>query len=390
MMSRLRRGALTSVLPAVVAVAVALAVLAVVLLLLGVDPVRSVRALFDFGATERAQANQLRTWVNRSVPLCLSGLAVSIGFRMNLFNIGVEGQYRVAALVAAGAGAAVTLPPPLHITFVLVVALATGAAYAAVPAVLKVTRGVNEVITTIMLNAIAGGLIAYLLRVPLRAPGLKPNENPRTAELPASAHFPSFADPFRSLGLPPPSRPVGGFVVVAVIVAVVVAVVISRSRFGFALRASGRNSVAAEVGGIRSGRMTLQAMLISGALAGLVGMPQILGEDYQYNDTFVAGLGFAGIAVALLGRNSPVGIVCAAMLFAFLDRAGPSLQRADIPPSVVTITQGVVVLSVVIVDEVARRLLLRSEDRRVGGPTSPAQATPPPPPPATSAEQVPS
>jgi general nucleoside transport system permease protein len=106
-------------------------------------------------------------------------------------------------------------------------------------------------------------------------------------------------------------------------------------------------------------------------------MPQILGEDYQFSDTFVAGLGFAGIAVALLGRNSPVGIVFAAVLFAFLDRAGPSLQRADIPPSVVTITQGVVVLSVVIVNEVARRLLLRSEDRRVGAPSQQPTAAAP-------------
>jgi general nucleoside transport system permease protein len=364
--NRLRRGLLTGLLPAVVALVVSLLVLGVVLAMLGVDPARSVRALFDFGTTERAQANQLRSWVNRSVPLFLSGLAVSVGFRMNLFNIGVEGQYRVGAVVAAAAGAAVTLPMPLHITFVLAVAMAAGAAYAAIPAVLKVTRGINEVITTIMLNAIAGGLIAYLLRVPFRDPGLRANENPATAPLPDSAHFPSFADPFRALGFAPPSRPVGGFIVVALAAGVVVAVVIARTRFGFALRASGRNATAAEVGGVSASRMTIQAMLLSGAVAGLVGMPQILGEDYQFTDTFVAGLGFSGIAVALLGRNSPAGIALAAALFAFLDRAGPSLQRADIPPSVVTITQGIIVLSVVIVNEVGRRVLLRSEDRRAG------------------------
>nr|WP_284289919.1 hypothetical protein [Angustibacter aerolatus] len=116
------------------------------------------------------------------MPLFLSGLAVSIGFRMNLFNIGVEGQYTVAAVVAAWAGAAVGLPLPLHIAFIVVVAMAAGAAYAAVPAVLKVTRGVNEVITTIMLNSIAVGLVAYLLRVPFRDPKIGPNSNPATRE----------------------------------------------------------------------------------------------------------------------------------------------------------------------------------------------------------------
>ncbi|HEX8495796.1 MAG TPA: ABC transporter permease [Actinomycetales bacterium] len=365
-MSRLRHGLVTGVLPAVVALLVSLVVLAAVLVLLGVDPVKSLRALFDFGATERAQSNQLRSWINRAVPLFLSGLAVSVSFRMNLFNIGVEGQYRVAALVAAAAGAAVTLPAVLHIPFILVVAMATGAAYASIPAVLKVTRGVNEVITTIMLNSIAIGLIAYLLRGPFRDPALSPTENPRTTELAGSARFPGLPAVFEPLGLPAPSRPVGGFIVLAVLVGIVVAVVINRTRFGFELRSSGINASAAAASGIPSRRMTVQAMLISGALAGLVGMPQILGEDYQFGNNFTAGLGFSGIAVALLGRNAPAGIALAAILFAFLDRAGPSLQRVDIPPSVVTITQGVIVLSVVIVNEVARRALQRSEDRRSG------------------------
>ncbi|HET7476298.1 MAG TPA: ABC transporter permease [Dermatophilaceae bacterium] len=377
LLDRLRRGVLTAVLPAVAAVLVSLLVLAVVLAVLRVDPVKSVQALFSFGATDRAEANQMRTWVNRSVPLFLSGLAVSVGFRMNLFNIGVEGQYRVAAVVAAALGALVTLPRPLHILLVLLVAMAAGAAYASIPAVLKVKRGVNEVITTIMLNSIAVGLIAYLLRSPFRDPGLGPNANPSTRPLPESAWFPGFKDPFGFLGLAAPSREVGGFIVVAVVVGVVVAVVIARTRFGFSLRAAGRNPTAAAASGVPSARMTVQAMLLSGALAGLVGMPQVLGEDHAFSINFVAGLGFSGIAVALLGRNSPFGIAVAAALFAFLDRAGPSLQREDIPPSVVVITQGVIVLSVVVVNEVSRRLLQRAEERRVGRRTGTASAPPP-------------
>jgi len=384
-MSRLRRGLLTGLLPAVAAVLVSLMVLGIVLAVLGVDPLRSVKALFDFGATERAEANQLRTWVNRSVPLFLSGLAVSVGFRMNLFNIGVEGQYRVAAVVAAAVGALLTLPKPLHILVILLVAMATGAAYASIPAVLRVKRGVNEVITTIMLNSIAVGVIAYLLRGPFHDPKLSANANPATRPLPESAWFPGFKDPFAFLGMGTPSREVGGFLVVAVVVGVGVAVLLSRTRFGFALRASGRNATAAQASGVPAGRMTMQAMLLSGAIAGLVGMPQVLGEDHTFSVNFVAGLGFSGIAVALLGRNSPFGIAIAALLFAFLDRAGPSLQRVDIPPSVVTITQGVIVLSVVIVNEVSRRLVQRAEERRVG---RPADAAPPSPPPAAQPAAV--
>jgi simple sugar transport system permease protein len=366
-MIRLRRSLMTNLVPAVVAVLVSLVILAIVLAVLGVDPFKAVTALFDFGASDRAQANQMRTWVNRSVPLFLSGLAVSVGFRMNLFNIGVEGQYRVAAVVAAAIGAVVHLPRPLHILLILLVAMATGAAYASIAAVLKVQRGINEVITTIMLNSIAVGVIAYLLREPFRNPALGKNANPATRPLPESAWFPGFADPFGWLGIGQPSREVGGFIVVAVLVGIAVALVMTRTRFGFDLRASGQNSSAAEASGVPSGRMTMQAMLISGALAGLVGMPQVLGEDHAFSINFVAGLGFSGIAVALLGRNSPIGIAFAAILFAFLDRAGPSLQRVDIPPSVVVITQGVIVLSVVIVNEIARRLVERAEERRAGG-----------------------
>jgi simple sugar transport system permease protein len=385
---RTRRFAL-SVLSAVVALAAALVILAIVLTVLGVNPFEAVAALFNFGETPRAKSNQIRAWINRSIPLFLAGLAVSVGFRMNLFNIGVEGQYRVAALFAAWAGAAVTLPKPIHISYIIIVAMLSGAAYAAIPAVLKVTRGVNEVITTIMLNSIAIALTAWLVRGPAVRANLPDNTNPSTEPLPDSGRLPGFTWIFDMFGLEPPSRPVNGFLWVAIVIGVVVAVVLRSSRFGFSLRASGLNLTAAAASGIPARRMVVQAMLLSGALAGLIGLPQVLGEVYVFGDTFTAGLGFAGIAVALLGRNSPAGIAVAAILFAFLDRAGPSLQREGIPPSVVVITQGVIVLTVVIVNEVGTRMVKRSEERRAGG----TQEAPPPsgttpPPTSPSAEEV--
>jgi simple sugar transport system permease protein len=181
-----------------------------------------------------------------------------------------------------------------------------------------------------------------------------------------SARMPGVSGIIPVLGLPEPSRPVNGFLFVAIAVGLIIAVVLNSSRFGFSLRASGLNLGAAAAGGIPAKRMVIQAMLLSGALAGLIGLPQILGETFSYSQTFVAGLGFSGIAVALLGRNSPGGIAVAAVLFAFLDRAGPSLQREDIPPSVVAITQGVIVLAVVIVNEIVTRMVKRAEERRAG------------------------
>ncbi|MBK8468810.1 MAG: ABC transporter permease [Candidatus Phosphoribacter sp.] len=378
-MTRFRRVAVTGFLPAVLALLVAVVLLGIVLRILGADPLTSLVALFDFGETPRAQANQMRSWVNGSVPLFLSGLAVSIGFRMGLFNIGVEGQYRIAGLVAAWFAATVALPAFLAIPVTIVVGMATGALYALIPAVLKVSRGVNEVITTIMLNSIVGGLIAYLLRGPFRDPALGDSASGRTAGVREEAWFPGFDNPFGWLGMDTPSRPLGGFLIVAVLVGVIVAVGLSRTRFGFNLRASGSNPEAAATSGVGASRMIVQAMLISGAIAGLVGLPQVLGDDHGYGaESFALGFGFSGIAVALLGRNHPLGIGLAAILFAFLNRSGPSLQNVNVPPSVVLIAQGVIVLSVVIVNEVLRRRLLRMEDRKAAAdhPAPPQQGAP--------------
>jgi ABC-type uncharacterized transport system permease subunit len=371
-MSRLA-GLARGLAPTVGALVVALIVTAVFIVLIGENPVAAIGALFDFGDSPTAQANSIGVWINRAAPLFLSGLAVSIGFRMGLFNIGVEGQYRIATVMATGVGAAIALPAPLHVSVIVVVAMVSGAAYAAIPAVLKVTRGVSEVISTIMLNAIAVGIAAYLIRRPFRDPDLAPNENVSTRELSESGRFPGLNDLFGLLGLEEPRRPVYGFIVVAIVVGVVMAVVLSRSRFGFELRASGLNPSAAVAGGVSANAMTIKAMVLSGAIAGLVGLPDLLGSAFKFQgDTFVAGYGFTGIAVALLGRNRPGGIALAALLFSFLDRAGPRLQAEGIPPAAVVIMQGVIVLCVVSVDEIARRRLLRAEERRarVEDPTS--------------------
>jgi ABC-type uncharacterized transport system permease subunit len=370
-MSVVRRIGLALLAPAL-AITVALVISAIVMALIGENPLDAFRVMTDLGDTPAQQVQSIVVILNRFVPLFLAGLAVSVAFRMGLFNIGVEGQYRLATILAAAVGAAVVLPGPLHLLLVVVVAVAVGALWAGIVGVLKVTRGVSEVISSIMLNFVALGLASYLLTGPLR--GSEEGASVvTTTPIAESGWFPDLNGLLTGLGLAEPRSDLYGFLVVAVIVGVLVAVLIKRTRFGFDLRATGMSPSAATASGVDARSMVVKTMLLSGAIAGLVGLPDLLGDTHQFGTEFTAGLGFLGIAVSLLGRNSPLGIAFAALLFAFLDRAALPLQFADIPSSVVTIIQGTIVLAVVIANEIARRLALRSAER-----AGASAATPPP------------
>ena len=385
-MSTLRRLGTALAAPAL-AIVFAVVITAIVITAIGENPSTALRVLFDFGDTPAQQTQAIVVVLNRAVPLFLAGLAVSVAFRMGLFNIGVEGQYRMATVLAAGVGAAVALPAPLHVALVIVVAMAVGALWAGIVAVLKVTRGVSEVISSIMLNFVALGTASYLLTGPLRG-SEEGAAIITTADIPASGQFPALNGAFDVLGLAQPRGELYGFLLVAVVVGVVVAVVLKRTRFGFDLRATGMSPSAATASGIDARGMVIKTMLISGAVAGLIGLPDLLGDTHHFGTEFTAGLGFLGIAVALLGRNSVVGIAFAALLFAFLDRAAVPLQFADIPASVVTIIQGTIVLAVVIANEVARQLTRRRAERGSGQAGPPVPETPPGGPVATSGSRI--
>jgi general nucleoside transport system permease protein len=361
------RKVLLAVAAPLLAALVALLVSSIALVASGSNPLTVYARMLSEGTTLRS----LLITVNNAVPLYLSALAVALGFRMGLFNIGVQGQYQLAALLAAGAGAAVTLPGPLHIAFVIVVAMAVGAFWSGIAGVLKTTRGVSEVISTIMLNVIAGGLAAYLLTTYLQE-RVEGSNNSRTPLLPESARLPDLDPVLRAVGIEPPQGTrLGGFLLVAIVVGVLYALVVSRSRFGFELRATGLNPSAAVASGVDAKRMTVITMLLSGALAGLVGLPQLLGQSYAYGLDFQTGLGFTGIGVALLGRGSPVGIAFAALLFAFLERSSATLQRIDVPTEIYVIMQGSIVLSVVVAYEAVRRAGVAQAERAVRRATEP-------------------
>jgi general nucleoside transport system permease protein len=352
----------TLLLAPALAVAIAVVISAVVMGLLGVSPVQVLKVMVDLGDTPSQQITAVVAILNRALPLFLAGLAVAIGFRMSLFNIGVEGQYRMATIMAATVGAAVTLPGPLHVLLIIVVGMAVGAIWAGIVAVLKVTRGVSEVISSIMLNFIALGLASFLLTGPFRG-SPEGASVVSTAEIPESGRLGGLNGVFDVLGLANPPRQLYGFLVLAVLVGVAVWVLLQRTRFGFDLRATGLSPSAASASGVDARRMVVKAMLLSGAVAGLIGLPDLLGRTYDYNTDFTSGLGFLGIAVALLGRNNPGGIALAALLYAFLDRASVPLQAASLPSSVVTIIQGTIVLAVVVANEIAGRITRRAAER---------------------------
>ncbi|WP_410536879.1 ABC transporter permease [Streptomyces sp. KL2] len=336
----------------VLAIVVAVLLTSVVLVASGLNPVQPYVLMVEYAMHADIQV----LIVNQAATYYLAALAVAVGFRMNLFNIGVDGQYRLAAMAAALVGASVTLPGPLHIALILVVAMLVGGFWAGIAGILKTTRGVSEVVSTIMLNSIATSIIAYLV-LPAQF-GEQRGNNLTTGLIPESGWFPGI-----DLG---EAGEIYGFTAVAALCGLLYWLVLNRTRFGFDLRATGASASAASASGVDARRMVLTSMLISGAVAGLAGMPVLLGDAHTYSLDFPAGVGFTGITIALLGRNHPLGIALGALLIAFLDKASPTLDYNGYEKEIATIMQGLIVMAVVISYESVRRYGLRRQQQKVG------------------------
>ena len=350
------RRMLLSLLAPTSAIIFALIVASLALLAVGRNPIDAFSAMWDFATTTTSVASI----INRAIPLFIAAVAVAIGFQMGLFNIGVEGQYLIAALFAGWVGGNIGLWQPLHIAIVILVAVIVGAVWAGIAGFLKITRGVHEVISTIMLNFIAFSVIAYFLSNWFRdEPGAL---NLKTAEFAESGRIPDLNWIFTVFGFDEPGGiALQGFLVVAIAIGIFYYMLVKRTRFGFELRASGMNPGAARLSGVAPKKMVLTTMLISGGVAGMVGLSTMFGNLYSYTQDFPRNFGFTGIAVALLGRNSAVGMALGALLFGFMERSALILDLEDTPKEVVQIMQGVVVLAVVVAYEVVNRMIERRE-----------------------------
>jgi simple sugar transport system permease protein len=348
MLRRIRGGLIAPILAAAVAIVVS----SIALLIGGHNPVTAFKEMWQtIDSTE-----SVVIIINRAVPYYVAGVAVAIGFQMNLFNIGANGQYQLGALFAAAAGAAVSLPPPIHIAYILLIAMAVSGFWAAIAGVLKVTRNVNEVISTIMLNYIAIGISAFMLTQYFRNKDVKLVAE--TKKLPASAQLPALNKLVEAFGFHFGRGVVlQGFLPFAIALGIGYYLFLYRSRPGFELRLSGINPFAATTAGVRPKAMILKTIVLSGCVAGLVGMSDLLADPqyHKYGDQLPKSLGFTGISLALLGRNHPGGIAAAAAVWATIERATQKLSLINVPQEIGTILQGSFLLAAVIVYEVVRR-----------------------------------
>ena len=342
-----------SLLPPLVALLIALVAGDLLILVYGQSPGAVYRLLLE------------GTWGNaygfgqvlyKTTTLVFTGLAVSVGLRAGLFNIGAESQLAAGGFAAAALGLLFPAATPALVAVPLCVlaAAAAGGAVGAVPGVLKARFGAHEVIVTIMLNFIVLALLNWIVAAKLHVP-----ETLHTPEMAAGA------------GVPRLSAAVAAFhgsaanftILLALAVAAVVGWYLFRTRAGYELRAVGLQPEAAEYGGVRVPAVWTRAMALSGALAGLGGVNYVLGYKHYYEDGFAGGAGFLGIAVALVGRNSPLGVVLASLFFATLSQGGLAIH-ALVPKQMVEVLQGIVILAVAASVPEVRRLLRDTRGNR--------------------------
>jgi simple sugar transport system permease protein len=334
-----------------------------IIVAIGKDPLEVYGLMIRFSLT---RSDSIAAILFKATPLIFAGLAVALSFRANVWNIGVEGQYYVGAFAAAWVGFAVQgLPGVLHLVAAVLAGALGGALWALPPIALKLRRGAHEVITTIMMNYIAGALVLYLLADVYRDPAQAGTPRVRTPEFDPGARPPLLRPLLEAFGLSIPEHSaLNAFLLVAVLLCVVAAVLLARSRFGYEVRATALNPLAAEAAGIRLGRVQLLMFLASGAVAGLIGLSDVLGFFGYFDIDFPKGLGFLGISVALLARNHPMGVVAAALLFGFLDRGAQGVQVfAGVPREVITILQAVIILAIVVAYELLTRYV-RAQRKR--------------------------
>lgn len=269
----------------------------------------------------------------KATPLILTGLAVTVAFKVGLFNIGAEGQLAAGSFVTALVGAAVpaSLPGPLAVALCVIAGMVVGAALAALAGVLKARFGAHEVINTIMLNFIVSGVILWL--------------GNSYAFVERATHTATISENAMLSGLGLPGSAANTSLVLALVLAAGVAVFFQRTRRGFEWRAVGSNPRAAENAGVQIAGVVIGAMAMSGALAGAVGANYVLGYKHYFERDIGSGVGVMGIAVALLGRNRPLGIIAAALLLATLSHGGLAVSEL-VPREIVDILQAIIILTV--------------------------------------------
>jgi simple sugar transport system permease protein len=352
-----------------IAVLLAFAAGAVLLLILGADPIQAYATMID-GAFGN-QASLFRT-LTRATPLLIIAVGICIAFRAGVINIGAEGQAFIGGIVATAFALYVgsNLPGWLLAPLTLIVGFAAGALWGAIPGFLKARFDVNEILSTVMMNEIAVQILLFLMAGPMLDPAqiAAGTRVPQTASIPESAWLARLA--------PPSQLHVGLFVGLAM--AVVVYILLWRTTIGYKIRAVGQNQNASRYAGISVPRFLMLALVLSGGLAGLAGAVELTGITHRVVEGFAVGYGFSGIVVALFGRLHPLGAIPSAFLFGALLVGADKMQRSmQIPSATVIALQGLIVIFVVSSDFFIRRYNARRKARDVKTTTAEiAQVTP--------------
>lgn len=354
-MDKLPRWADVALIP-LINLALALIVSGFVVLLIGQDPVEAMRIMV-YGAVGSTYGWGYTLFY--ATNFIFTGLAVAVAFQARLFNIGGEGQAQLGSLGVALVCLAVPWP---HWTLALPVAILGGAlfgaAWAAIPAYLQARRGSHIVITTIMFNFIASALLVYLLvNTGLKAPGMAPE----SARFPEGTFLPTAADLFALVGIEFGRTPLNVTFLIGLLACWLVWLLLWRTRVGYELRAFGRSEPAAVYAGIAPVRITMITMLISGGLAGLFAINAVMGQQERLVQDNVLGVGFVGIAVALMGRSHPAGVLLAAILFGALYQGGAELEFVtSVPREMILVIQALVILFTGALDGMVRGPLEKS------------------------------
>ena len=299
----------------------------------------------------------------RATPLIFTGLAVALAFQCGLFNIGGEGQMVMGGFAITWIGFTfVKLPAFLLIPLCILGGALIGGLWGGIPGYLKARRGVHEVVTTIMLNWIAVAFTQYLTMA------YKPKDSwiPHTYEIAKSAQLSRLAHYLNPLGIDfPKSNLVNTAVFLSILAVIFAAYLLRRTKLGYEIRSVGFNPTAAECAGINVAKNTVLAMAISGALAGLAGVNQVMGYKHRFRYGVFEGMGFDGIGVAFIGRNSPMGVVLAALLFGILDHGGLAIDVSTrVPREIILVLKAVILIFVVVSGEITKRLIKRIQKRQ--------------------------
>lgn len=322
-----------------IAVVAAFIVGGILILLVGDNPIVAYRLLLG---SALSWPDGIGYTLFHATPLIFTGLAVLVGFRCGLFNIGAEGQLYIAAFATAWVGITfANLSAWLLVPMCFAAAILMGAFWGAIPGVLKARFGSHEVINTIMLNFIAIALISYFTQYHYKEPG----PILQTTVIGNGAHIARLGKFIHGF---PERIPLNLAFILALVACLLVYLFLWRTKWGYEIRATGSNPTAAEYGGISIRKQIVLAMAVSGALAGMVGINEVMGYRYRYYDGFSDNYGFTGIAVALLGRNHPVGVIISALLFAVLQHGGIYVDgfSEHVTKDIVQVLQGIIILFV--------------------------------------------